>query len=110
MTARTPYSRVSTTSDVIASPVDTVGDTPFSVVRSPKTTQGCRPTSVKIHPNELAKRGRKGSPIAAYRIVRPRGTRPPLVAMRIQPAMAAPAIPRPIIRRKDQYDSGTLGT
>ena len=53
-TASTAYSRVSTISEMSASPTLTPGETPFAVVIRPKTTQGWRPISVKIQPKELA--------------------------------------------------------
>ena len=47
--------------DVHTSKALTLGETPFAVVMTPNTAQGCRPISVKIQPNELAAIGRNGS-------------------------------------------------
>ena len=47
--------------EIAASAVLTPGETPFAVVIRPKTTQGWRPISVKIQPNELPKTAGTGS-------------------------------------------------
>ena len=60
MTARTAYSRVRVISEVQTSPPDTLGETPVAVVMRPKTSQGCRPISVKIQPKLLANNGSNG--------------------------------------------------
>ena len=65
ITARTAYSSVKVISEVATRPAPTLGDTPLAVVMTPNTAQGCRPSSVKSQPNELAPSGSRGTRIAS---------------------------------------------
>src|SRR5699024_261241 len=102
MTASVPYRRVNKLMDVSTSVVVVPGDTPVRVVMSPKTSQGCRPISVKIQPNELASSGKKPTVAAAHHhslwpigLRRHRNHRTPV-------ATAIAATPVPIINRNPQ--------
>src|SRR5690349_15410394 len=106
ITASAAYRSVNEISEVATSPVPTVGETPFVVVIRPNTTQGWRPISVKIQPNEFAATGSSGSTIASRAHHRLVGARPRRVAYRIRIAAAALNRPRPIISLKDQYVTG----
>src|SRR5689334_24371303 len=94
----------------MTSPIETLGETPLAVVMRPKTSQGWRPTSVKIQPKLLAKTGRSGAATAAYASHRAVGVAPLRVSHSTARAMSAVAIPSPIMRRKVQYVVGMLGT
>ncbi len=78
-----------------------LGETAIAVFIRPNTIHGCRPTSVKIQPKELAASGRNGSRIAAVTAPRP-GRRPLRIAHRNQAAAKAASVPAPIIQRKVQ--------
>ena len=54
-----------TISEVSTVPAPTLGETPSAVSMTPNTIHGCRPISVKIQPNELAKMGMNGSATVA---------------------------------------------
>ena len=84
------------------SPADTEGETPVLVAITPKTSQGWRPTSVKIQPKLLPKIGSSGAAMIAQCHQRARGTRSPRVVHRASSAMRAASTPTPIISRKLQ--------
>ena len=86
-----------------------MGLTPALVRISPNTTQGWRPVSVKIQPNELASTGSSGTTPAASRTQREVGARPRRTSHQTSSANAAAARPIPIIRRNDQNATGMLG-
>ena len=92
------------------SPAETEGDTPVLVAISPKTSHGWRPISVKIQPKLLPKTGSSGVAMMSQCHQRAAGTRSRRVAHRTAAAAAIAAKPTPIMRRKDQYDSGMFGT
>src|SRR6478672_10018198 len=94
----------------MTSPIETFGETPLAVVIRPKTSQGWRPTSVKIQPKLLAKTGRSGAATAAYANHLDVGVRPLRVSHRTASAMSAVTMPSPIMRRNDQQVVGMLGT
>ena len=89
MTASTAYSTVSTMTDVAASNVLTLGETPFAVVIRPNTAQGWRPISVKIQPKELPETASTGMASAIAPNQRLVGVRPLRVSQRISAAPAA---------------------
>ncbi len=114
ITASTPYRAVNPIRLISTVPAETLGDTPADVGRSPKTSHGCRPISVKIQPNELAASGRKGSTTAQRSIHRPanvltEGARPRRVAHSIHEASAIESPPAVIIARNVQYVTGMFG-
>src|ERR1035437_5545004 len=91
-TARTPYRRVKTMSEVQTSPADTEGETPWAVVMTPKTIHGCRPVSVKIQPKLLANNGSSGVARTVQNQTRGRGIRSRRVDHNTAMAIKATAI------------------
>ncbi len=77
---------------------------------SPKTIHGWRPTSVKIQPKRVGEDGQERSGDGGISSQRCVGARPLRVSHSTASAMAAAAMPSPIMRRNVQYVVGMLGT
>ena len=77
--------------------------TAFSIFIRPKTIQGARPISVKIHPELLATYGRTRAGTRSARRRGLAGTWPRIVAVSAAAARTSMSIPAPTIARKVQY-------
>ena len=109
MTASSAYSRVSTTRETPALAAPTLPETPALVNIRPKTTHGCRPSSVKIQPKLLARRGRKTANADARHHQVGLGNLPLRVVQSPTTDRSRASSPKPIIRRNDQYAMGMFG-
>ena len=102
MTASAPYKSVSTDIDVQTIHGVDVGETPWLVCRSPNTTQGWRPISVKIQPKLIPASGINGIARPARANHLDFGVRPFRVAHNAHSANTDASSPTPIINRNIQ--------
>src|SRR5579875_1796696 len=96
-------------SEIRTDAIPTFGEMAFAVFSSPNTTHGCRPISVKIHPEKLATNGKTIAKMPARRYQRDFSKRFWCHNHRPTRLNNASKPPIPTMMRNDQYVKATFG-